>query len=133
MSEPEKPKSVEVPLEAAMPALRKAAMVGIIKARDLRRRVGALLKARDWPGDDDFAWLLCTIVACEILGAGGTVFRRPPNVKHWPGTQLDCPACASAPVDVPACAACNNTRKVFATTWPAWYIVQQMQLEELTQ
>lgn len=135
---PRKIASGEVPRDAALPVMRIAVLQGVIAARDLRDRVKEVLRARKWRYDEDVLAVLCAALACEILGAGDTAFRRPPGAvrglrKRWPVTELDCPACTVAPLvqDIPRCSGCGGARKIFRTTFPAWYLIQELELEDL--
>lgn len=112
-----------------------------MRARDLYRRVAEVMGQRRWIeglAEDarmDVHAVLCMAVACEIAGAGGTRVRRPAGAPaKWPEEWIACPACnGRAALGEPCvCAMGARPGSVSNSTWPAWYIIQELELEELT-
>lgn len=92
--------------EMVAPEFRRRIIADTMRAFDIRRRVEEHFAARGWPASEDLVAVACLALACEDLGAGGEMIRRPP------GGEL----CAAAWPDAPV---------------PAHYIVQVLGMVDL--
>lgn len=73
---------------AQVQVMRYACIAGPARGLDLHRRVPELFRQRGWPEDPDIMAVVKAAVGLKKIGAGLTVFRRPPSADAlrgaWP-------------------------------------------------
>lgn len=77
-----------VPIAEQRHAVTHALLAGTARALGLLKRVPELVRKRGWSDDPDLSYVLAAAVALKVIGAGGTLLRRPQSAdacgNRWP-------------------------------------------------